>query len=101
MAIHTSRFVARAQVAALGMVLGLLFAATARGESDEERKAPYLRGSMVPLSEIRLEGSGGSGCVIDIDDKGSATIVTNYHVVEGEEDVDILPCRPGRHEEAI
>ena len=39
MAIQINRFGARAQMTALGMVLGLVFASTAWGQSDAERKA--------------------------------------------------------------
>ena len=74
-------------MAALGMVLGLVFASNAWG-SDAERKRVFVKVNP-SVVQVRQEHSLGSGFVIAVDGD-SAIAATNYHVVEGAKKITIF-----------
>ena len=88
MAIHRNRFGVKGQTAALGMVLGLVFAATVRGD-DTTRKALFAKVNPSVVQVRQENGSLGSGFVVAVDGD-SAIVSTNYHVVEGAKKITIF-----------
>jgi S1-C subfamily serine protease len=87
MAIQWNRFGARAQMAALGMVLGLVYSSTASG-GDAERKAVFAKVNP-SVVQVRQEKSLGSGFVIAVHGD-EAIAATNYHVIEGAKKITIF-----------